>query len=257
MCALCLSALLAQGAEPIVPQSPIHPFASGDLSSFTSWLKDTQHEDPSSVFTMDDNVLHISGEGVGYLATKAAYRDYRVTVEYKWGTDRTNTSPYVRNSGLLLHATGTHGAARGIWMNSLEVQLAQGCEGDFIVIRSDEHSPVDITCLTRLAKDQRTRWDPEGMPTRYSGRQFWWKDHQPFFKELLDTRGQNDVASPVGQWTRVTCECRGDRVSVLINGIKVNEAYKVTPQGGHILLQNESYEVYFRNLIIEPLESKP
>ena len=257
MCALCLSALLVQGAEPIVPDKPIHPFASGDLSAFESWLKDTQHQDPTSVFTLSNGVLRISGESAGYLATKASYRNYRVAVEYKWGTHRTNKSPYVRNTGLLLHATGPHGVARGVWMQSLEVQLAQGCEGDFIVIRPEENPIVNITCLTRLAEDKRTRWDPDGTPTRYSGKQFWWKNHQPFFKELLDTRGQNDTASPVGQWTSVACECRGDRVSVFINDIKVNEAYNVSPQGGRILLQNESYEVFFRNLTIEPLDSKP
>lgn len=252
-----MTVFLLEGAEPIVPDKPIHPFASGDLSAFETWLKDTQHQDPKSVFTLQNDILHISGEGAGYVATKASYRNYRVSVEYKWGTKRTNTGPYVRNSGLLLHANGPHGAARGVWMDSLEVQVAQGCEGDFIVIRGKENPLMHITCLTRLAEDKRTRWDPNGQATPYSGKQFWWRDHQPFFKELLDTRGQNDVASPMGQWTHVACVCREDRVSVFINHKKVNEAFNVTPQSGRILLQNESYEVFFRNLIIEPLEPIP
>ena len=30
----------------------------------------------------------------------------------------------------------------------------------------------------------------------------------PFFKELLDTRGNKDVASPKGEWTKVEAICR-------------------------------------------------
>ena len=88
---------------------------------------------------------------------------------------------------------------------------------------------------------------------RYSGRQFWWNRHQPFFKEHLDTRGRNDVASPLGEWTRVECVCAGGRVSVFINGVKVNEAFNVSPRSGRILLQNEGHEVWFRKLVIAPL----
>lgn len=63
---------------------------------------------------MTDGNLHITGDGFGYLATEKAYKDYRVVIEYKWGK-KTDGGKYVRNSGLLLHATGPDGgaAARG------------------------------------------------------------------------------------------------------------------------------------------------
>lgn len=139
-------------------------------------------------------------------------------------------------------------------MNSLEVQLAQGCEGDLIVIRGKGGPKVGIICNTRIAGDKRTRWDPKGKPTLYTGRQFRWNNHQPGFRELLDTRGANDVASPLGEWTRVECVCVGDRVGIFINSVKVNEVYSVFSKGGRILLQNEGHEVYFRNLVIAPLK---
>lgn len=74
---------------------------------------------------------------MGYLATNESYRDYHLSIEYNWG-DRTDGSPFVRNSGILLHATGKHANAKGVWMASVECQLAQGCEGDLIVIRGTE-----------------------------------------------------------------------------------------------------------------------
>src|SRR2546426_8524292 len=113
-------------------------FNGKDFSGLTRWLKDTRREDPHKVFTVHDGMLHFSGEGMGYVATEKAYRDYRVVVEYKWGT-RTDGGKYVRNSGVLLHATGPDGSAGGgAWAPSVECQLAQGCVGDLIAIRSKD-----------------------------------------------------------------------------------------------------------------------
>ena len=250
---LFLSSIVAQRAEAVVPDQPIRSLAKSDLSAFETWLKDSNHEDPQNVFPLQGGVLHMSGGGHGYVATRKAYRDYHLSVEYKWG-EKTNGGSYVRNSGVLLHAGGPHGASNGVWMSSLEVQLAQGCERDFIVIRGVGRPRVDITCDTRVAEDKRTRWDPNGKPMRYSSRQFWWSKHQPFFKERLDTRERDDIASTTGEWTRVECVCRDDRVSVFINGVKVNEACNVFPHGSRILLQNEAHEIYFRKLVISPLK---
>lgn len=244
--------------EPVAPSKSEPLFNGKDLTGLVSWLKASGHEDPENVFTVEEGVIHMKGdEHRGYLATEKSFRDYHVSVEYKWGK-QTDGGKYVRNSGLLLHGTGAHGGASGVWMPSIEVQLAQGCEGDLIVIRgkdkNDETIKVDLTSNTRKADDGRTRYDPNGTPTRYSGRQFWWSKHQVGFKELLDTRGSDDVASPVGEWTRVDCICAGDRITVKINGETVNECYYVHPAGGHILLQDEGHEVYFRNFMIGPVD---
>jgi hypothetical protein len=256
---MCLPAGLAAAAdpEPIAPDRPIQLFNGKDLSGFYTWLKDAKYEDPKKVYSVEDGMIHISGEGMGYLATRQAYKDYHLSVEYKWGK-RSDGSKYVRNSGVLVHAVGPDGAAGGQFMTCLECQLAQGCEGDFIVIRGKDTegklAPATITCETEIASDGKTRWKPGGKKTVYSGRQFWWSKHQPGFEELLDTRGKDDVASPVGEWTKVECICAGDRVTVKINGVTVNECFDTKPSAGKILLENEGNEIWFRNLELRPLQ---
>jgi hypothetical protein len=249
--------LLAQDAEVVEPRATIRPLTAMDKSGVYTWLKESGREDPKQVFSVKDGVLHISGEGAGYLATEKAYRDYHLSVEYKWGK-KADGSKFVRNSGVLLHGTGPDGAASGVWMASLECQLAQGCEGDLIVIRGKGEDgkpfPATITSETRIDTDKRTRWEKGGAKTVYSGKQFWWSKHDPAFEELLDTRGRWDVASPLGEWTRVECICRGDRVTIKINGETVNECFDVVPRSGKILLQNEGSEIYFRNFEIGPLK---
>ena len=92
-------------AEPVSPREVVRLFNGHDLTGLSTWLKDTKHDDPRRVFRVTDGVLHITGDGFGYVATEKEYRDYHLVVEYKWGK-RTDGGKYVRNSGILLNAIG-------------------------------------------------------------------------------------------------------------------------------------------------------
>jgi hypothetical protein len=244
--------------EPISPKdSVIRLFNGKDMTGLRTWLKDTKREDPRKVYTVHDGLLHISGDGFGYIGTNKSYRDYHLIAEYKWGK-RTDGGKLVRNSGLLLHAVGPDGGARGVWMSSIEAQLAQGCVGDFIMIRGNDEKgetiPVRVTSDVVIGPDKKPRWKKGGQPTVFTNRQLWWSLHDPDFKELLDTRGKNDVESPMGEWTRVECVCADKRIQVIVNGTVVNECYDVFPSAGQILLEAEGFEIYFRKLELHPLK---
>ena len=142
------------------------PLCNGkDLSGLTTWLAKSRREDPKKVFSVKDGIIHVSGEDNGYLATAKEYRNYHLSVEYKWGK-RTDGGKYVRNSGILLHATGPDGGANGVWMSSIECQLAQGCVGDLIVIRGKDAIenviPVSLSAATAIGPDKRPRWKMGG-----------------------------------------------------------------------------------------------
>lgn len=259
---LCAGSLAANDGPPPKPVSakgqPIRLFNGKDFTGLYTWLKESGRKDPKEVFTVEDGMIHVSGEGMGYVATEKPYKNYHLVVEYKWGK-RTDGSGYVRNAGVLLHGTGPDGGHRGgTWMATIECQLAQGCEGDLIVIRGNDEQgktiPVTITCETELASDGKTRWKKGGKKVVYSGRQFWWSKHEPGFKEKLDTRGKDDVASPLGEWTRVECICDEGRITIKINGVTVNECFDVWPTAGRILLQNEGNEIYYRKFELHPLK---
>ena len=266
---LCLCAALVLGltaggrlrggeprAEPVSPQEVIRLFNGQDFTGLATWLKDTKHDDPRRVFRITDGLLHINGDGLGYLATAKDYRDYHLVVEYKWGK-RTDGGKYVRNSGILLNAIGPDGGAGGTWMASIECQLAQGCVGDLIAIRgkdaNGETIPVQLTSETVVGPDKRPRWMKGGEPRVFTNRQLWWSRHDPDFQELLDTRGKNDVESRTGEWTRVDCLCAGNRITIRVNGTTVNQCYGVFPAAGKILLQSEGFELFVRKFELHPL----
>ncbi len=250
-----LAILLALGLPTTgAAQDSIKLFNGKDLSGLTTWLKASGRDDPQRVFSVHDGVLHISGEGNGYIATVKEYKDYHLTVEYRWG-QRTDGGKYVRNSGILLHGTGPDGGANGTWMASIECQLAQGCVVDLIPIRGKE-IPVSFKSETVLGPDKRPRWKAGGEVRTFTKGQLWWSLHDPTFKELLDTRGKDDVESPRDQWTRVECISQGGRLQVVVNGTRVNEAFDLVPAAGKILLQSEGFEIDFRRFELRPLSEK-
>ena len=244
------------------PRRPdrVTPLFNGrDLAGLTTWLEDARRDDPRRVFTVaPDGSLRISGDGFGYVGTARPYRDYRLVVEYRWGERTAGKS--VRNSGILLNAVGPDGGVRNTWMPSVEVQLAQGCVGDLVVIRNDPAevpgaTPVRFTADSADGPDGHPRWRAEGgAPRTFESGQFWWTRHDPEFGEQLDTRGRDDVESPKGEWTRVECTVDGDRIAVRVNGVLVNECRAVSPAGGgRILLQTEGSELFVRAFELHPL----
>jgi hypothetical protein len=253
---LVLAAGAAAGDEPVRPEGVVRLFNGKNLDGLTTWLKDTCGDDPRRVFRVTDGLLHVTGDGHGYVATAKSYHDYRLVVEYRWGT-RTDGGKFVRNSGVLLHANGPDGNAGGTWMASVECQLAQGCVGDLIPIAGKDAGgaaiPVRFSSDVVLGPDRRPRWKEGGERRMFSKGQLWWNRHDPDFKELLDTRGKDDLESPLGQWTRVECYCEGDRIRVLVNGTPANRCYDVSPAAGKILIQSEGAELFVRTFELHPL----
>ena len=177
-------------ADPVVPHEVAQLFNGKDLTGFTTWLKDAKRQDPRKVFTVSDGMIHVSGDGFGYLATEKDYRDYRLIVEYKWGK-RTDGGKYVRNSGVLVHASGPDGNHNGTFMASIECQLAQGCVGDLIVIGGKDANgkviPVALKAETVLGPDKHPRWKKGGPVRAFTQGHLWWSLHDPNYTELLDS----------------------------------------------------------------------
>lgn len=258
-CVAVLLALSAAGLSadapkdaPVTPKEVVKLFNGKDLTGLSPFLKKTKAADPDKVFTVRDGILRVSGADNGYVATDRAYQDYRVVVEYKWGKE-TYGAKGVRNSGLLLHKVGPD----NVWPACIECQLAQGCVGDLIVIRSKDDKgevvPVQFTSETAAGADKHPRWKKGGEPRVFTKGQQWWDLHENFFKEAIDTRGKDDPDSPLGEWTKVECICANQKITVIVNGKTVNECYDVFPAAGKILLQSEGFEILFRTFELHPL----
>lgn len=120
------------------------------------------------------------------------------------------------NCGVLVHASKPR--ERFIWPKSLEVQLASDNAGDFWMIGEKVTVPN--------ATPQDRRW----------------------------LKRQESVEKTPGEWNRMKIRCKGDTITVWVNGVLMNEGTGLTATKGAICLQSEGAEIHFRKVEITPLE---
>ena len=242
----------------------IRLFDGRTLGDCYTWLKDAKREDPRKVFRVTDGVLHVTGDGLGGLVTNKRYRDYHLVLEYKWG-ERTwhERAKAARDSGLLVHSNGRDGGYEGCWMPSIEVQIIEGGVGDFIAVGGPDESgrpvPISITCTVGPERDRAKQaiYQPDGKRETFERGRVDWYGRDPEWKDEKGFRGKEDKDSPHGEWTRLDVFCDGGRIETFVNGVKVNEAFDVSPRDGRLQLQTEFAEIFYRRWELWPLGKGP
>ncbi|HWE38196.1 MAG TPA: DUF1080 domain-containing protein [Isosphaeraceae bacterium] len=231
---------------------PVFRFNGRDLAGFYTYLNEHKYDDPKGVFTVRDGLLRISGEEWGGIATKEAYRDYHLIVEWKWGEATWGSrAKAARDSGILVHGVGADGAAGGQWLESIECQVIEGGTGDFILVGGK--GKPSLTCEARRGPDGQPYYEKGAEAVaRDSGRINWW-GRDPSWKDVLGFRGRRDVEQPAGRWNRMEVICDGGSITTLLNGLVVNAGTHARPAAGKVMIQSEGAEVFVRTFEIRPL----
>lgn len=193
-------------------------------------------------------VLRVSGQVYAGLTTREEFEDYHLSLEVKWG--ETKWAPRKnekRDSGLLYHCVGRHGAFWQVWMRSLECQIQEGDFGDFIALAGTR---VDSSI------GEKKLWDPDGTPASFGaggdgGNRF---------------RRSADAEKPHGEWNVIDLYVIGDVAVHAVNGVpvlKLENARERHAGGfrpltrGKIQLQSEGAELFYRRVKIRPLAELP
>ena len=253
--------LIASGQEP-TPITPgdgvIKLFNGRDLSGLYTWLADTKYEDPHGVFTVRDGMLLISGETIGGITTKNAYRNYHLICEFRWGTrtwaGRKNRT---KDSGLLVHGTGPDGAYGGVWQESFEAQIIEGGTGDIIVVKGKGKVPLSLAAEVGRDRDGEAIWKKGAPRKTFKGGRINWFGRDPDWQDVLGFRGSQDVERPGSAWNRMDVICDGALLRILVNGVLVNEAFDLFPTAGQITIQSEGAEILIRRWELWPLGKAP
>ena len=232
----------------------------GKLDHWYTWVKGRGKDiDPKNVFTMEDDVLRISGEEWGCVTSQEEYADYHLSMEFKWGEiTHGSRKDRARDSGLLIHSLGEDGGYSGTWMYCLEVQMIEGGTGDLLVV-GDKSPTYEITALVADEKQGSSPvYSPDGKPlTMNSGRFNWW-GRDPDWADVKDFRGAKDVEKPVGEWNLLEVVADGAKIVVTLNGVVVNAAEDCKPTKGRLQIQSEGAELFVRNAKLTPLaEASP
>lgn len=255
----CLTAL-GHDPEAISPtNAPVQLFNGRNLGGLYTWLSDTGYEDPRGVFSVENGMLHISGDGMGYICTKERYQNYHLVVEYRWG-DRTwqSRKTNARDTGVVVHCVEPDGSFGNIFMAGIEAQTIEGGVGDLLVVpgkRADGSDiPVALTAEIVKDRDGENVWKKGGQRTTFNsfGRINWY-GRDPDWTDTLGFRGPEDLDCPGKEWTRLDVICEGGHVVYRVNGIQANEGFDSMPSSGKILIQAELAEVWVRRFELLPL----
>lgn len=250
----------------ISPRDHVISLINGpSLDGLYTWLEDTHYDDPRQVFRRFAGLLHVSGDGYGGLLTTQRYRDYHLILEYKWGGKTWKARKQrARDSGLLIHSSGADGAFAGRWMPAIEVQIIEGGVGDLLLVPGNDSAgkpvPLSLTSRVRLDQDGEFVWCPLGEAHTFDlkhNKRVNWCGRDPDWEDVLGYRGAEDVDSRLGEWTRLEVRCEADKVTVFVNGVKVNEAVDVYPSEGRLQLQSELAEIIVRRWELWPLAQAP
>ena len=229
-----------------------------ELSYFDSYLKKQGlNKDPDRTFAVKDGVLRIYGPEFGYLATKNEYENYHLIIEFKWG-DATcgHRAELARDSGVWVHCIGEHGAISNLWMAGIECNIIEGATGDILMI-SDGTDRFAIAGRGRPHEQQKHVFYFDALngvdrEKKINGRSNWWGKTYPWH-DVKGFRGEQDIERPVGEWNRLEYSVIGRHISIILNGVLVNQVHNVKPYKGKILIQAEQADIYFRRLDLIPL----
>ena len=267
---LAVSLLSAQSPPGGLPPEPVpqvvttkvdllQTFRDGGMSIYLNPKADVI-DDPKEVFSLTpEGHLRVSGKGYGGLTTKAAYKDYHLVCDYKWGAKTWGRREKAsRDSGVLVHCFGPEGANGGAWMASHEAQIIEGGTGDYLALTSKapDGSVLQVSAMMEAVRPKGRGgmvWVPDAPRVKITGGRVDWQFRDPAWRDVVGFRGKADVESPFGEWTRLEVIAKGDYLEFLVNGVLVNRAYECKPSAGRILLQTEAAEMFVRRYELHPL----
>jgi hypothetical protein len=204
----------------------------------------------SSIFAVENGEIHAyptqkagSEQPNAYIVTDADFKDYVISLEYKWGEKKFPPRlEHVRDAGLLYHV---HRARPADWPASAEAQIQEGDTGDSWAVSSQVSSFID-------PKTRRyTLPENGGVPVTVGKND----DFQ---------RTRHGRVNEYPGWNTVQVIVRGDRATHIVNGVvnmRVSDLKSwdagsnawVKLDHGKIALQAESAEIFYRNIKVRPL----
>lgn len=259
------------------PTGPMRElFNRRDLTGWTTWLgypdpAVTYRDQPGAtpigrsrptggdvaVKTIDDApALWVKGQTWGAIVHDADLRDYHLRLEYRWGDRRwAPRADKASNNGLLYHTHGAPGAVFGTWQPSVEFEIMTGSTGMAVAVGRDVRIRTTAALDPTLISPP-VRYRLGGTPVEIVNGTLIW-----------NVENARDAERPAGQWNVLDLYVLGDRAVHVVNGVPVmvveglatigKDGVRTPLTHGHIQLQSEGAETWFRRVSVEPIDRLP
>jgi hypothetical protein len=234
-------------------------FNGNNLEGWTFFHDKVGDRDLHNAVSIEDGVLHFLGprfdatqrSTMGHIATVDQWSDYHLRLEFKWGNRRfAPRSLQRRNSGILYHMRPE---TDRLFPDCVEFQVEEGDVGDAVMVNTKAlqgplfgGTPLWPNWIPSLPKAYEAPLVVGDMARQ-------WFRHSGHYEQLDD-------------WNTLDLYAFGDQAAHLVNGRIVLTIYSMIGRppapgaqskpltGGRIALEFEAAEVFFRHVMIRPLD---
>jgi hypothetical protein len=186
---------------------------------YTFLAKTGKNNDQLKVFTFEKNVIHVSGADFGYIGTTAKYSNFHLTLWFKWGEKKYAPRENERRDAGILYLSDLYNGDK-VWPRSIEFQIQEGDCGDFWM--------TDSTTII---------FNGKATPAENAHREI----------KTIDAEAAH------GAWNKVEVIVKDGKITHLLNGKVVNEGSSPSVKEGHIVLQSEGAELFYKDVSIKTL----
>lgn len=165
-------------------------FNGKDLSNW-NFVIENNAVPGEQVFTVEEGMISVKGEPLGYMYTKEKYADFTLELEYRWAEEESNSGIFI------LIEDPANPFPKGI-----ECQLMAGKAGDFVLLNGSDLNEYTL---------------PEGVTER------------PKFPVIDKLHPSSE--KPAGEWNKMQITVTDGAISVFVNDVLQNEATSEVKEG--------------------------
>jgi hypothetical protein len=223
-------------------------FNGKDLSNWGTYLRPSEaaadkqpiglNKDPHGVFTVENGMIHISGQDWGGMFTNDSFSNYHLRFAVKFGEKKwPPRENVVADGGLLFHCSLPYDFGSTCWMRSLELQIQETDVADYHNVGAG--IPEIQISKGKDGNDAVDQYDPSA----------------PFQLTKNRVYRSSNFESPHGEWTKVDLVARGADAVFLVNGFVVNRIYNIyrtdlneQTSSGRLQFQSEGAEHFLKDI---------
>ena len=202
-------------------QKRINLFNQKDLKGWYAFGEEKgKANNATELFSIANKMIRMYGPKAGYLMSEQFFRNFELTVEFRWNTDsqfakKSNS----KNSGVMYLVPAE--TPDVLWPKGIQFQIKEGATGDFVLLQE----------VTLNINGTKTEAGKSVVSKRFA-----------------------DAEKPIGAWNKIEVIAKNGVITQKLNGKLVNKGIESSVTEGRILLQYEGYPIDFRKVYIKKIK---
>ncbi|GGF24042.1 3-keto-disaccharide hydrolase [Flavobacterium limi] len=181
----------------------------------------TERQEPSKAYEFSHNMIRMYGETNGYLMSKKSYKNFELSLEYRWNTEEKFKTKNKKNSGVMYNIPADY--PDKIWPKGIQFQIKENTTGDFIF-------------LDQVTAKVNGKLVEAGASVTSS--------------KFIENE------KPYGEWNSIVIKSFNGKITQYLNGKLVNECTEASSNEGKISLNYEGAPIDFKNILLKNISQE-